>query len=84
VDVVVQVADDADFISQVRTLFNNDRDNSSGLGVGADRPYVETAEGKLIDAKGTVARYVRLYSRGNNANDQNHYLEVEVFGRPVP
>ncbi|MBP8303795.1 MAG: hypothetical protein KBE04_06690 [Phycisphaerae bacterium] len=84
VDVVVQVADDADFISQVRTLFNNDRDNSSGLGVGADRPYVETAEGKLIDAKGTVARYVRLYSRGNNANDQNHYLEVEVFGKPVP
>lgn len=83
-DVVVQVADDADFITNVRTVFNNDRDNSSGLGVGTDRHYVETAEGKLIDAKGTVARYVRLYSRGNNANDQNHYLEVEVFGKPVP
>jgi len=43
--------------------------------------YVETAEGKLVDAKGGKARYVRLYSRGNNANELNHYVEVEVFGR---
>ncbi len=83
-DVVVQVADDADFITNVRTLFNNDKDNTSGLGVGTDRNYVETSEGKLIDAKGVKARYVRLYSKGNNANDQNHYLEVEVYGKPVP
>jgi len=83
-DVVVQVADDADFITNVRTLFNNDKDNSSGLGVGTDRNYVETSEGRLIDAKGVTARYVRLYSKGNNANDQNHYLEVEVYGKPVP
>ena len=45
--------------------------------------YVETAEGKLVDAKGAKARYVRLYSRGNNANELNHYVEVEVFGRPA-
>ena len=45
--------------------------------------YVETAEGKLVDAKGNRARYVRLYSRGNNANELNHYVEVEVFGRPA-
>ena len=83
-DVVVQAADDADFINNVRTLFNNDKDNSSGLGVGTDRNYVDTAEGKLVDAKGAKARYVRLYSKGNNSNDQNHYLEVEVYGRPVP
>jgi len=83
-DVVVQVADDADFITNVRTLFNNDKDNTSGLGVGTDKNYVETAEGKLIDAKGVKARYVRLFSKGNNQNDQNHYLEVEVFGKPVP
>jgi hypothetical protein len=25
---------------------------------------------------------VRLYSNGNNANKLNHYVEVEVFGRP--
>ena len=82
-DVVVQVADDSDFITNVRTLFNNDTDNSAGLGVGTDMHYVETNKGELIDAKGTKARYVRLYSNGNNNNDLNHYIEVEVYGKPV-
>lgn len=82
-DVVVQVADDADFIENVRTLFNNDHDNSAGLGLGTEKEYWETYEGKLIDAKGVVARYVRLYSKGSTADDQNHYTEVEVFGLPA-
>jgi len=82
-DVVVQLADDAAFTKNVRTLFNNDNDNTSGLGAGTDMNFVETAEGKLVDAKGNRARYVRLYSRGNNANELNHYVEVEVFGRPA-
>jgi len=82
-DVVVQLADDPAFKKNVRTLFNNDNDNTSGLGAGTDMNYVETAEGKLVDAKGNRARYVRLYSRGNNANELNHYVEVEVFGRPA-
>jgi len=82
-DVVVQVADDADFITGVETLFNNDIDNSSGLGVGEDKHYVETSEGKLIDGKGVNGRYVRLYSRGNNSNELNHYIEVAVYGKPV-
>ena len=83
-DVVVQVADDPDFITNVRTLFNNDIDNSSGLGVGKDKHYTETNEGRLIDAKGLKARYVRLYSAGNSSNKQNHYVEVEVFGQLAP
>ena len=82
-DVVVQVADDADFKQNVRTLFNNDHDNTSGLGKGQDLNYVETSEGKLVDAKGSRARYVRLYSKGNSSNELNHYVEVEVFGRPA-
>jgi len=82
-DVVVQLADDADFKQNVRTLFNNDTDDTASLGAGKDMNYVETAEGKLVDAKGSRARYVRLYSRGNNANELNHYVEVEVFGRPA-
>lgn len=82
-DVVVQVADDRDFISNVATVFNNDIDNTSGHGVGKDMSYVETAEGKLIDAKGVQGRYVRLFSRGNTANDLNHYIEVEVYGKAV-
>jgi len=83
-DVVVQVADDPNFITNVRTLFNNDIDNSSGLGVGTDMHYVDTNEGKLVDAKQEVARYVRLYSNQNNQNDRSHYLEIEVYARPVP
>ena len=82
-DVVVQVADDADFITNVKTLFNNDIDNSAGLGVGKDKHYTETNEGKLIDAKGVKARYVRLYSKGNTSNDLNHYIEVAVYGKPA-
>lgn len=82
-DVIVQVADDPDFITNVRTLFNNDIDNSAGIGVGEDMHYTETNEGRLIDAKGLKARYVRLYSNGNTSNDLNHYIEVAVYGRPV-
>ena len=82
-DVVVQVSNDPDFIEGVTTLFNNDQDNSAGLGIGKDREYFETSEGKLIDAKGVKARYVRLYSRGSTYNDPlNRYTEVEVFGLP--
>ncbi len=55
-DVIVQAADDADFIENVRTIYNNDQDNTSGLGVGTDREYFETHEGRLINAKGTVQR----------------------------
>ena len=80
-DVVAQVASDPDFISNVTTLFNNDIDNSAGLGVGKDKHYTETSEGRLIPGKGVKARYLRLYSQGNNSNDLNHYIEVEVFGK---
>lgn len=82
-DVIVQLADDAEFTRNVRTLFNNDHDNTSQMGAGKDMNYVETSEGKLVDAKGSRARFVRLWSRGSNANELNHYVEVEVFGRPV-
>ncbi len=83
-DVVVQVADDPDFIANVRTLFNNDHDNTSGLGIGSDMNYVNTSEGKLIDGRGVEARYVRLYSNGSTASPANHYVEVEVYGKPAP
>ena len=82
-DVVVQVSDDKDFVSGVTTVFNNDHDNSSGLGAGKDKEYIETFDGKLFDPKGVKARYLRLYSAGNTANDMNHYVEVEVYGLPA-
>ncbi len=79
-DVVVQVSDDRDFVTGVTTLFNNDHDNTSGLGIGKDKEYIETNEGRLIDARGVKARYVRLFSNGNTSNDMNHYVEAEIYG----
>ena len=80
-DVIVQVSNDPDFTTGVTTLYNNDYDNSVAQGKGSDKPYVESRFGKLIDAQGINAQYVRLYSNGNTANDMNHYIEVEVYGR---
>ena len=82
-DVVVQVSDDKDFKKGVTTVFNNDHDNSSKLGAGKDKEYIEVAEGRLFDPKGARGRFVRLYSNGNTANDLNHYVEVEVYGTPA-
>ena len=81
-DVIVQVSDDPNFKTGVKTVFNNDHDNSSKLGAGPDKEYIEVAEGKLVDPKGAKGRYVRLYSNGNTTNDLTHYVEVEVYGAP--
>ena len=80
-DVVVQVSDDPEFKKDVKTLFNNDDDNSAKLGAGKDLAYIETNEGRLIEGKGVKARYVRLTSAGNTSDELNHYVEVEVFGK---
>ncbi len=82
-DVIVQVSDDPDFVTGVKTVYNNDHDNSAGMGIGNDKAYIEVNSGRLIDAKGVQGRYVRLYSRGNTSNEMNHYIEVEVFGKPA-
>ena len=81
-DVIIQVSNDPEFQSGVTTLFNNDYDNSAGLGKGSDNPYVESRFGKVVSGKGAKGQYVRLYSAGNTSNDMNHYIEVEVFGIP--
>ena len=81
-DVIVQVSDDPDFLD-AQTVFNNDYDSSSGMGIGPDMGYVETSEGKLIDCRGVQGRYVRLYSNGSNIDEKNHYTEVAIYGRPA-
>ena len=75
-DVVVQVSDDPKFEKTVATVYDNSVN-------GKDRPYIETHFGKLMDTKGVKGRYVRLYSKGNTTNGRNHYIEVEVFGKPA-
>jgi hypothetical protein len=81
-DVAVQVADDADFGGGVKTVFNNDHDNTAGLGAGEDKEYIEGYKGKLIRLEEPVrGRYVRFYSKGNTTDDMNHYVEAEVYGK---
>jgi len=80
-DVIVQTSDDPDFIQNVQTLFNNDHDNSSGLGIGKDKEYIETNQGKLINGKSVKTKYIRFYSNGNTSNELNHYIEIEIYGK---
>ena len=82
-DVVAQISDDPEFKSGVTTVYNNDDNNSAELGAGKDPAYIETYEGRLIEAKGATGRYVRLYSNGNTSDELNHYVEVEVYGQPA-
>jgi hypothetical protein len=82
-DVVAQISDDPAFGKGVTTVYNNDAGNELGLGVGKDLDYIESFQGKLVDAKGVKGRYVRLYSKGNTTDKLNHYIEVEVWGKPA-
>lgn len=81
--VVVQVSDDPEFKTGVTTLFNNDIENTAGLGAGKDRQYLETRYGKVIDAKGIKARYVRGYTKGSSQGAINAWEEIEVYGLPA-
>jgi hypothetical protein len=82
-DVIAQVAEDADFMTSVTEVFNNDIDNSYGLGIGKDMHYVETNEGRLMDAKGVKGQFIRLHSSSSNTSDLNNYIEIEVWGKPI-
>jgi hypothetical protein len=80
-DVIVQLSDDPTFSTGfVTTVFNNDTDNSAGLGLGKDSEYTETSSGLNITFNSVNARYVRFYSNGSTANEWNHYVEVEIYG----
>ncbi len=82
-DVILQVSDDPEFKSGVTTLFNNDTDNSSGLGVGTDREYFEMEFGRVAAGNGVKARYVRGYTKGSNQSALNCWQEIEVYALPA-
>ncbi|MCC7377289.1 MAG: hypothetical protein IT581_21685 [Verrucomicrobiales bacterium] len=82
-DVIVQLADDPDFTQNVQTIYNNDVDNSVGLGIGTDKEYFETFQGRTFDAKGLVARYVRCYTAGSSLSALNVCQEIEVYALPA-
>jgi Na+-translocating ferredoxin:NAD+ oxidoreductase RnfG subunit len=85
-DVICQVADDAEFTQNMRTLFNNDHDDSSEQGKGADTAYWARWWGEIVDArgkdkKGTKTRYVRVWTNGGAGEEDTRFVEIEVYGR---
>lgn len=83
-DVIVQLSNDPEFIEGVTTVFNNDYDNTSGMGAGQDFEYFENYEGLLVPVnphKGLKARFVRCYSNGSTDDAANHVAEVEVWAK---
>ena len=85
-DVIVQVADDKAFTRNARTLFNNDHDNSAGMGKGKDTAFYTRWWGELVDArgadgKGTRARYVRVHTSEGMEGEWARFVEVDVYGK---
>ena len=81
-DVIIQVSNDKDFLdNSTFTVFNNDKDNSAGFGIGIDSEYAENKAGKNIFIADNIpkVRYVRFYSNGSTTNEYNHYVEVKIF-----
>ncbi|HZG77142.1 MAG TPA: DNRLRE domain-containing protein, partial [Paenibacillus sp.] len=89
-DHVVQVSNDPAFATGVVTVFNNDQDNSSGLGAGTDAEYLEPSDGsgKTIALPTALnARYVRFSAYGHVRVNQalnlvNTPIEIEVYADP--
>ncbi len=84
-DVIVQVSDDPMFEENVRTLFNNDHDNSAKMGRGKDTAFYTRWWAELVDARGpdgapTRARYVRVYTAGGMEGEPVRFVEIGVYG----
>ena len=75
-------------------IFNADKEDKHGFGVGDGEPYKESKDGKKFPVMpGTRARYVRVYMCGNTdvngqgkptAGNTNHIVELEVMGKNLP
>lgn len=85
-DVIIQLSNDPEFEEGVVTIFNNDRDNTSGLGAGSDYAHMAAWWGEVGDARGpanagTRGRYVRVYTNGGYAGESNRFVEIAVYGK---
>ena len=80
-DVICQISNDKEFKTGVKTVFNNDHDESAKLGKGKDKEYRERNEGRPFPVGMVKGRYVRFYSNGSSSEAGNKYIEVEVYGK---
>ncbi len=78
---VIAVSDDPHF-SNPTIIFNSDKDNVHGFGVGEDTAYPESSNGtEFVLDKYVTARYVRVYMNGqSDSATTNHIVELQVFG----
>ena len=88
-DVIVRISNDVNFSQNVITLFNNDHDNSAGMGKGNDTAFISRWWGEIIDARntdhtGTTARYVRVNTAASVNGMFSRYVEIAVYGKPNP
>ena len=86
-DVIVRVSNDVNFSRDVITLFNNDHDNSAGMGKGKDTAYISRWWGEIVDARDadltpTTARYVRVNTGLSVSGMLPGYVEIAVYGNP--
>ena len=77
---IILIAEEENF-DTYEVIYNSDSENVHGLGLEAnDEDYVEEPAGKAFSINHINARYVRMYMYGNTAGNQNHVIEVEVYG----
>ena len=75
-DVIVQASVDGLAWSN---LFNTDKNNNAGQGVGIDNEYVESDNGKTISANGVQFQYIRVWGNGyNGLANVTEIREIEV------
>jgi len=85
-DVIVQVADDAACTRNVRTLFNNDHDNSAAMGKGRDTAFYTRWWGELVNARDgsdspVRARYVRVHTAAGVEGEVVRFVEMDVYAK---
>lgn len=82
-DVVIQLANDEQFTEGVYTVFNNDVDNSLGLGFGTDGPYKEKGGsiGHVFEFEPVEARYIRFTNKSIKpaSEARSIFEEIQVF-----
>jgi len=88
-DVILQASNDEAFQDEVKTLFNNDHDFSSGVDRGHDTAYYTRWWGELVDTRDEDgvplrARFVRIYTGDGMEGERPRFVELAVYGAPDP
>lgn len=61
------------------TIFNNDSDNSAGVGIGTHSEYIETQDGKVFTIPDINAQYIQVWSGDDNLGGNATLVEIEAF-----